>query len=251
MKALFIVLTGLLVLVNAFFVIAEYSLVRSRRARLQAMAEEGMRGARLALTQIDEIGDYIAACQVGITMASIGIGALGEPAIAHAVRAAVRRRDRPHGRGRRLGRDRLPADHVRPEHRRRDRAQALHDPARRGSRPPRSRGRCGFFRVLFTPFIVVLNSASNALLRALGTDPDAEPEGGTPDELKRIIAESRTRRQPRRRRGEHAHRRLSPARAGGPPGDDADPGRGHRRPVRDRPGRAAALRRRPATRGWS
>ena len=47
------------------------------------MAEEGARGARLALHQLENIGDYIAACQVGITMASIGIGALGEPAIAH------------------------------------------------------------------------------------------------------------------------------------------------------------------------
>src|SRR2546429_3675691 len=47
------------------------------------MVEEGLRGARLALDQIDHIGDYIAACQVGITMASIAIGALGEPAIAH------------------------------------------------------------------------------------------------------------------------------------------------------------------------
>src|SRR5207248_5828308 len=80
---LFIILTGLLVLANAFFVIAEYALVRSRRERLEALADEGARGARLALTQIDRIGDYISACQVGITMASIGIGALGEPAIAH------------------------------------------------------------------------------------------------------------------------------------------------------------------------
>jgi CBS domain containing-hemolysin-like protein len=82
-KALFIILTGLLVLANAFFVIGEYALVRSRRARLEALADEGARGARLALSQIDHIGDYIAACQVGITMASIAIGALGEPAIAH------------------------------------------------------------------------------------------------------------------------------------------------------------------------
>ena len=82
-KALFIILTGLLVLVNAFFVIAEYALVRSRRARLESLVEEGARGARLALMQLESIGDYISACQVGITMASIGIGALGEPAIAH------------------------------------------------------------------------------------------------------------------------------------------------------------------------
>ena len=85
MTALLIVLAALLVLVNAFFVVAEYALVRSRRTRLEALAEEGARGARLALSQFDEIGDYIAACQVGITMASIGIGALGQPALAHAL----------------------------------------------------------------------------------------------------------------------------------------------------------------------
>ena len=51
MNGLFIVLTGLLVLVNAFFVIAEYALVRSRRTRLEALVEEGARGARLALRQ--------------------------------------------------------------------------------------------------------------------------------------------------------------------------------------------------------
>ena len=83
MKALLIILSGLLVLANAFFVIAEYALVRSRRSRLEAMAEDGARGARLALDQSEHISDYISACQVGITMASIGIGALGEPAIAH------------------------------------------------------------------------------------------------------------------------------------------------------------------------
>jgi CBS domain containing-hemolysin-like protein len=47
-----------------------------------------------------------------------------------------------------------------------------------------------FFRILFHPFILVLNSASESILRMLGTDPDAEPEGGTPDELKRLIAQS-------------------------------------------------------------
>ena len=75
----------------------------------------------------------------------------------------------------------------------------------------------------------------------LGTDPDAEPEGGTPDELKRIIAESQTGGQLDVGRGEHAHRRLPPARAGGAPGDDADPGGRHRRP-RPRPSRTALRR---------
>ncbi len=191
MKALFIILTGLLVLVNAFFVIAEYSLVRSRRARLQAMAEEGKRGARLALMQLEHIGDYIAACQVGITMASIGIGALGEPALAHLFEPLL---------GSALGHTAAVAVSVVIAYLLITVAQSIigeiapklytiqhaEDLARRIARPLQ------FFRVMFHPLILVLNSASNSLLRALGTDPDAEPEGGTPEELKRIIAESRT-----------------------------------------------------------
>jgi CBS domain containing-hemolysin-like protein len=58
--------------------------------------------------------------------------------------------------------------------------------ARRIARPMQ------FFRMLFHPFILVLNWSSYRLLRLLGTDPDAEPEGGTPDELKRLIAQSST-----------------------------------------------------------
>jgi CBS domain containing-hemolysin-like protein len=56
----------------------------------------------------------------------------------------------------------------------------------------RTAGPLGFFRRLFHPFIVVLSAVSDSFLRMLGTDPDAEPEGGTPEELKRIIAESQT-----------------------------------------------------------
>jgi len=190
-KALFIILTGLLVLVNAFFVIAEYALVRSSRARLETMAEEGLRGARLALRQIDDIGDYIAACQVGITAASIGIGALGEPALAHLFEPLL---------GGPLGHvasvtvsviiayvlitvtqsivgEIVPKLYT---------IQHAEDLARRIARPMQ------FFRWLFNPFIILLNSASESILRLLGTDPDAEPEGGTPDELKRLIAQSTT-----------------------------------------------------------
>ena len=191
MKALLIILTGVLVLVNAFFVIAEYSLVRSRRARLQAMADEGKRGARLALAEIDDIGDYIAACQVGITMASIAIGALGEPALAHVFEPLL---------GGALGHAAAVAVSVVISYLLITVTQSVigeiapklytiqhaEDLARRIARPLR------FFRIAFHPLILVLNSASESLLRAVGTDPDAEPEGGTPDELKRIIAESRS-----------------------------------------------------------
>jgi CBS domain containing-hemolysin-like protein len=187
--ALLIILTGLLVLVNAFFVIAEYSLVRSRKSRLQDMAEDGKRGARLALAEIDDIGDYIAACQVGITMASIGIGALGEPAIAHALEPLL---------GGALAHGASVAISVIIAYLLITIVQSIvgeiapklytiqhaEDLARRVARP------LHMCRVLFSPFIYVLNSASYALLRATGTDPNAVPEGGTPDEIKRIIAES-------------------------------------------------------------
>ncbi len=191
MNALFLILAGFLVLVNAFFVIAEYSLVRSRRTRLEALAEEGARGARLALHQVDNIGDYISACQVGITMASIGIGAVGEPVIAHILEPLV---------GGAVGHtlavaisvviayslitflqttigEMVPKLYV---------IQRAEGALRRIARPLQ------MFRVLFHPLIVLLTASSNWMLRRLGVDPDAEPEEGTPDELKRLIAQSST-----------------------------------------------------------
>src|SRR4051794_31921724 len=84
MTALALVATALLVALNAFFVIAEYSLIRARRHRLETMKDEGQKGASLAIRMLDDLGAYISAAQVGVTMASIGIGALGEPALAHA-----------------------------------------------------------------------------------------------------------------------------------------------------------------------
>jgi CBS domain containing-hemolysin-like protein len=190
-RALFIILTGLLVLVNAFFVIAEYALVRSRRERLEALAEEGSKGARLVLHQLDDIGNYISACQVGITMASIGIGALGEPAIAHVLESAF---------GSGVAHDLAVAisvviayllitfaqstvGEIVPKLYTIQHAEGL---ARRIARPMQ------LFVTIFRPFIWVLDASSDRLLRLLGTDPDAEPEGGTPDELKRIIAQSQT-----------------------------------------------------------
>jgi CBS domain containing-hemolysin-like protein len=192
MNALLIVLTALLVLMNAFFVIAEYALVRSRRHELEAMAEAGSRGARMALGYMDSIGDYIAACQVGITMASIAIGALGEPAIAHVLEPIF-----GHGGS---GHDIAVAlcvviayvlitffqstvGEIVPKLYTIQHAEGL---------VRRIAPAMGIFIAVFKPFIWTLNTSSEWMLRRLGTDPDAEPEHGTPDELKRIIAESQT-----------------------------------------------------------
>jgi len=82
MSVLLLVLLLLLIAVNGFFVAAEFAIVRSRRSRLEQMEEEGRRGARQALELIDHVDRYVATCQVGITLASLGIGFLGEPALA-------------------------------------------------------------------------------------------------------------------------------------------------------------------------
>jgi CBS domain containing-hemolysin-like protein len=72
----------LLVFVNGFFVSAEFAVVRSRRARLEQLRDEGAKSAALALQQMDHVDRFVATCQVGITLASLGIGFLGEPALA-------------------------------------------------------------------------------------------------------------------------------------------------------------------------
>jgi CBS domain containing-hemolysin-like protein len=82
MTAVFLILLFLLILANGFFVAAEFALVRSRRSRIEQLASEDTRGAALVLDELDHIDEYLAACQLGITMASIGIGFLGEPAVA-------------------------------------------------------------------------------------------------------------------------------------------------------------------------
>src|SRR5687767_8753665 len=71
----------LLVLANGFFVAAEFSIVKVRATQLQPLAARSAR-ARLALHITRHLDSYLAACQVGITLSSLALGWLGEPAIA-------------------------------------------------------------------------------------------------------------------------------------------------------------------------
>src|SRR5919198_896563 len=85
MSAVLLVLLFVLIAINGVFVAAEFALVRSRRSKLEQLASEGSRGSSAVLQQLDRIDEYLAACQLGITMASIGIGFLGEPAVAELI----------------------------------------------------------------------------------------------------------------------------------------------------------------------
>jgi CBS domain containing-hemolysin-like protein len=77
-----LVLVVALVLLNGMFVAAEFSIVAARRTRIATMAEDGNALARLSLRAKDNINNYLAATQLGITIASIALGFLGEPLLA-------------------------------------------------------------------------------------------------------------------------------------------------------------------------
>jgi putative hemolysin len=78
-----IIVVLLLVLGNAIFVAAEYSLVTARRSRLEERALRGGRGARTALRLMDDPVRFISTVQVGITVSAILLGAIGEPLVSH------------------------------------------------------------------------------------------------------------------------------------------------------------------------
>ncbi|RMH81716.1 MAG: HlyC/CorC family transporter [Actinomyces sp.] len=84
----FVVAVGLLV-ANAFFVAVEFALVASRVARLENLADSGDRRARLALAAARDIQPQLAGAQLGITMASLGLGYVAEPAVAHLLEGVV------------------------------------------------------------------------------------------------------------------------------------------------------------------
>lgn len=77
--ALKILAVFLLVLLNAFFVAAELALVRIRETQLQTLVAQGQRRAKMARHIVRNLNSYLSATQLGVTMASLGLGYLGEP----------------------------------------------------------------------------------------------------------------------------------------------------------------------------
>ena len=72
----------ILLAANGFFVAAEFALVKARGFRIEALAAEGSAAARLTVRIQGNLEAYLSACQLGITMASLGLGWVGEPAVA-------------------------------------------------------------------------------------------------------------------------------------------------------------------------
>lgn len=76
------ILVILLLAVNGFFVAAEFALVKARGFRIESLAGSGSSAAAMTLRIQHNLEAYLAACQLGITMASLGLGWVGEPAVA-------------------------------------------------------------------------------------------------------------------------------------------------------------------------
>jgi len=188
MDIMLLVLVVVLIAINAFFVTAEYALVRSRRARLVIMKEEGVRGASLALKQLESINEYISAIQIGITLTSIGIGALGEPALASILHNALGK-TLSHGVAIALSAaiafiviatTQLVAGEMVPKFYVIGRSEGV---ARRIARPLQ------IFSAFFHPFVIALTNLSSRILRLFGVKVSFEEHGGT-DEIKLLISES-------------------------------------------------------------
>lgn len=86
-----ILLVIFFLLMNAFFVIAEFALVRVRKSQIELAVEEKKPGARAAKKIAENINAYLSACQLGITLASLAIGWLGEPCRVRGSRDAASR----------------------------------------------------------------------------------------------------------------------------------------------------------------
>jgi CBS domain containing-hemolysin-like protein len=190
--ALLLFAVVILVLLNGFFVAAEFAFVRARRAHLETEAEQGKRSAALAVEISDELSRYLSACQLGITLTSLAIGFLGEPAVASLFEDLIGD-SVPHGVSLAISiglaylittslhitiGEQVP------------KIWAIHTAERAARLVARP---LYLFARFFHPFIVVLNGASNAILRIIGVrTAGGLEEGETPEELKVLIQQSLT-----------------------------------------------------------
>ncbi|MGB0873419.1 MAG: hemolysin family protein [Solirubrobacterales bacterium] len=195
MTALLLLIAMLLVLLNGFFVAAEFSLVRAKASLLESQAEESnSRRSRAAVTAMSQIDSYLSACQLGITMASIGLGFVGEPALGHLIEPWL---------GDIFGEATSVVISVAIAF---TVITVLHIVI--GELAPKSvaiakpeetarwlAGPLSIFKRMFSPAITVLNGAANRLVSLFGIRPASEMElGATGEDLRALVAHGRTRR---------------------------------------------------------
>jgi len=189
---LYLLGTLILVLLNAFFVAAEFALVKVRPTRLEQLIRGGDARARLTLQMYQRLGAYMSATQLGITLASLGLGWIGEPAIAHLLEPVFAR----------LGAWAQPAAHGTSIVIAFLFITALHTivgelapkslAIRRAEPVALSSARLlHFFYILAWPIIWLLNTGAVAFLKLLGLEPAGEEDIiHTSEELRMLLTKS-------------------------------------------------------------
>ena len=193
-----------LVLLNGFFVAAEFAIVKVRSTQLAAQASRGNRRAARAQHVTKHLDAYLSATQLGITLASLGLGWLGEPAVAdllvgplHAV--GVESEALVHGIAFTVAFGIITLLHIvvgelAPKSLAIQRAEGT---------TLRTAGPLHVFYVVFKPAIVLLNGLANWLLRLFGIRPASEHEKAhTEEELRMLLAESSTKKTLDRQRAD-------------------------------------------------
>jgi CBS domain containing-hemolysin-like protein len=179
-----------LVFMNGLFVAAEFAFVKIRPTRVDALVEEGRRGSNLVEEALDNLDEYLAVSQLGITLSSLGLGWIGEPAVASLIEPALESVVPPatiHVVAFTLGFGFITFLHVvfgelAPK------TVAIQEAERIAfvvAAPMR------VFYYLFIPGIVVFNGTANFFTRLAGVSPASESEEAhTEDEIRLVLAQS-------------------------------------------------------------
>jgi magnesium and cobalt exporter, CNNM family len=188
---LYLLLAGGLVILNAFFVAAEFAIVKIRASRLETLVRQGNLFAKSARHVAQRLDAYLSLTQLGITAASLGLGWIGEPAVASLLRpllieAGVDSEPAVHSLAFVLAFASITFVHI-----------VLGELAPKLLAIQRSEGIAlavalplRALRVVFFPALWLLNTSSNALLRIIGFDAAREDLAHSEEELRIILAES-------------------------------------------------------------
>ena len=176
---------------NAFFVAAEFALVRVRDSRIQQLEQEGSARATVVRDALRDLDGYLSVCQVGITMASLGLGWVGEPAVAHLIKPVLGAANVTNERAVSIiafvvGFAIITYAHLvfgeqAPKYFSIQRAERT---ALWISRPLR------LFMVLFRPLVWLVNASTNFVLRPWGIKLGGEMEAHSEEELRIMISSS-------------------------------------------------------------
>lgn len=187
-----VLLAVVLLALNAFFVGAEFALLSARRSQIEPRAKEGSRSARTALRAMEHVSLVMAGAQLGITVCSLGLGAVGEPAVAHLLEPLLHAM-------------RVPDAALHPVAFVVAMSLVVYLHVVLGEMVPKNIALAGPDRaalvlsppmmvivMLLRPFIIVLNLSANGILRLLGIEPRDEVSSSyTREEVAALVEQSR------------------------------------------------------------